>query len=177
MAGLDQTPPQDRPPVTVPFATYHVMVYTWGAMAGLAAPAVFLWIRGKLFNRRWLLWSFVAAVALPYIANQAGWVATEVGRQPWVVQGILRTSEAHSQTLPASQVLGVIVLYSLVYALLFVVWVRLLNRLIQRGLKRRPNPKPPIPAIPCWKPRAAYSWGRCGPQRNRFPDTHSGGGS
>jgi cytochrome bd ubiquinol oxidase subunit I len=131
--GLDQVPPQDRPPVVIPFATYHVMVYTWGAMSGLVALAVMQWCRGRLFDRRWLLWAFVAAVALPYVANQAGWVATEVGRQPWVVQGILRTSEAHSRTLPASQVLGVIVLYGLVYVLLFVVWARLLNRLIQRG--------------------------------------------
>ena len=131
--GLDRVPPQDRPPVAVPFATYHVMVYTWGAMTGLVALAVMQWYRGRLFGRRWLMWAFVGAVVLPYLANQAGWVACEVGRQPWVVQGIMRTSEAHSRTLPASQVLGVIVLYALVYALLFVVWLRLLNRLIQRG--------------------------------------------
>jgi cytochrome d ubiquinol oxidase subunit I len=131
--GLDQTPPRDRPPVLVPFATYHVMVYTWGAMMGLVALATAQWYRGRLFARRWVLWAFVVAVALPYVANQAGWVACEVGRQPWVVQGILRTSEAHSSTLPRSQVLGVIVLYALVYVLLFVVWVRLLNRLIQHG--------------------------------------------
>ena len=131
--GLDRVPPQDRPPVVVPFATYHVMVYTWGAMTGLVALAVVQWCRGRLFDRRSLLWAFVAAVALPYIANEAGWVACEVGRQPWVVQGLLRTSEAHSATLPASQVLGVIVLFGLVYVLIFVVWLRLLNRLIQRG--------------------------------------------
>jgi cytochrome d ubiquinol oxidase subunit I len=131
--GLDQTPPQDRPPVVIPFATYHVMVYTWGAMTGLVGLAVMQWFRGRLFNRRGLLWAFVAAVALPYAANQAGWVASEVGRQPWVVQGLLRTSEAHSRSLPASQVLGVIVLYALVYALLFIVWLRLLTRVIQRG--------------------------------------------
>jgi cytochrome d ubiquinol oxidase subunit I len=131
--GLDQTPPADRPPVKVPFATYHIMVYTWGAMTGLVALAVLQWVRGRLFDRRWLLWAFVAAVVLPYIANQAGWVATEVGRQPWVVQGLLRTSEAHSHTLPASRVLSVIVLFALVYVLIFIVWWRLLNRLIQRG--------------------------------------------
>jgi cytochrome d ubiquinol oxidase subunit I len=131
--GLDQVPPADRPPVRIPFATYHIMVFTWGAMTGLVALAVLQWYRGRLFNWRLLLWGFVAAVVLPYAANQAGWVATEVGRQPWVVQGVLRTSEAHSATLPAQQVLGVIVLYALVYALLFVVWVRLLDRLIRRG--------------------------------------------
>jgi cytochrome d ubiquinol oxidase subunit I len=133
VAGLDQTPPPDRPPVRLTFASYHVMVYTWGAMTGLVGLAVWLWVRGRLFTNRLVLWACVGAVVLPYVANQAGWVATEVGRQPWVVQGILRTSEAHSATLPASQVLGVIVLYGLVYTLLFVVWVRLLNRLICRG--------------------------------------------
>ena len=74
--GLDQTPPQDRPPVMIPFATYHVMVYTWGAMTGLVALAVLQWYRGRLFDRRALLWAFVAAVFLPYAANQAGWVAS-----------------------------------------------------------------------------------------------------
>ncbi|MDB5309412.1 MAG: cytochrome bd quinol oxidase subunit 1 apoprotein [Gemmataceae bacterium] len=133
VAGLDQFSEQDRPPVKVPFAAYHLMVYTWGALTGLVALAGLQWYRGQLARRRWLLWTFVAAVVLPYAANQAGWVATEVGRQPWVVQGIMRTSEAHSRSLPASQVLTVIVLYGLVYALLFVVWVRLLNHLIQRG--------------------------------------------
>ena len=131
--GLDQITPQDRPPVVIPFATYHVMVYTWGAMIGLLSLAVMQWCRGLLFSRKWLLWIFVAAVVLPYAANQAGWVATEVGRQPWVVQGILRTREANSATLHTAQVLSVIVLYALVYTLLFIVWLRLLNRLIQRG--------------------------------------------
>jgi cytochrome d ubiquinol oxidase subunit I len=133
VAGLDQTPPHDRPPVIVPFASYHVMVYTWGAMTGLVALALLQWYRGRLFDRRLLMWGFVAAVILPYLANQAGWVASEVGRQPWIVQGVLRTSEAHSASIPPGQVLGVIVLYGLVYTLLFIVWVRLLNVLIQRG--------------------------------------------
>jgi cytochrome d ubiquinol oxidase subunit I len=136
--GLDRTPPADRPPVKIPFASYHIMVYTWGAMTGLVTLALWQWSRGRLFDRRLILWGFVAAVVLPYAANQAGWVATEVGRQPWVVQGLLRTSEAHSRTLPASQVLGVIVLFGVVYVLLFLVWVRLLNRLIQRGPAAEP---------------------------------------
>jgi cytochrome d ubiquinol oxidase subunit I len=131
--GLDQVPPDDRPPVRIPFAAYHMMVYAWGAMTGVVALALVQWWRGRLFSQRWLLWAFVAAVVVPFVANQAGWVASEVGRQPWVIHGILRTSEAHSQTLPAGQVLGVIVLFALVYVLLFVVWLRLLDRLIRRG--------------------------------------------
>jgi cytochrome bd ubiquinol oxidase subunit I len=138
--GLDQFPEQDRPPVMVPFVTYHVMVYTWGALTGLMLLALVQWWRGRLFQRRWLLWAFVAAVLGPFIANEAGWVACEVGRQPWVIQGILRTSEAHSRSIPANQVLGVIVLFGVVYLLLFLVWLRLLNRLIQRGPEAPPAP-------------------------------------
>jgi cytochrome d ubiquinol oxidase subunit I len=145
--GLDQFPEQDRPPVTIPFAAYHLMVYAWGALTGLVALGVVQWWRGRLFQQRWLLWAFVAAVLGPFIANEAGWVACEVGRQPWVVQGLMRTSEAHSQTLPAAQVAGVIVLFALVYLLLFIVWVRLLNRLIQRG-PEAPAPAPPGDAEP-----------------------------
>jgi cytochrome d ubiquinol oxidase subunit I len=140
VTGLDQYAPQDRPPVTIPFATYHLMVYIWGALTGLVMLGLVQWWRGRLFRTRWLLAMFVIAVIGPYVANQAGWVASEVGRQPWVIQGILRTSEAHSQTLPASQVVGVIVLFGLVYALLFVVWLRLLHRLIQHG----PEPSPMV---------------------------------
>jgi cytochrome d ubiquinol oxidase subunit I len=140
VAGLDHVPEKDRPPVVIPFVTYHLMVYTWGALTCLAGIGLVLWWRGTLFQRRWLLWVFVAAVLGPYLANEAGWVASEVGRQPWVVQGLLRTSEAHSQTLPPSQVLSVIVLFGLVYLLLFVVWARLLDRLIRRG--------PAVPAAP-----------------------------
>ncbi len=145
--GLDQTPPGDRPPVKLTFATYHIMVYTWGAMTSLVALAGLQWYRGRLFDRRSILWAFVAAVILPYAANQAGWVTTEVGRQPWVVQGLFRTSDAHSHTLPRSQVLGVIVLYGLVYSLLFMVWLRLLNRLIQRGPENPPSVLPTDAAV------------------------------
>jgi cytochrome d ubiquinol oxidase subunit I len=142
MKGLDAFPTQDRPSVMVPFAAYHLMVYAWGALIGLVALGLLLWWRGSLFQRRWLLKAFVLAVIGPFAANEAGWVATEVGRQPWIVQGILRTSEAHSATLPAGQVLSVIVLFGLVYFLLFVVWLRLLNRLIQRGPEAEAVPTP-----------------------------------
>jgi cytochrome d ubiquinol oxidase subunit I len=124
------------------------MVYIWGALTGLVALALVQWWRGRLFQRRWLLVAFVVAVLGPFVANEAGWVASEVGRQPWVVQGLLRTSEAHSQTLPPGQVAGVIVLFGLVYVLLFMVWLRLLNRLIQRGPEAETAPAPAAGAPP-----------------------------
>ncbi len=139
VTALDQFPERDRPPVVVPFLTYHAMVYTWGAMAGLVGLGLWSWWQGRLFDRRWLLWGFVAGVLAPIVANQAGWVSSEVGRQPWVVHGLMRTGEAHSNRLPAGQVLASIAMFGFVYFLLFVVWVRLVDRLVRRGPESSPT--------------------------------------
>ena len=80
-----------------------------------------------------LLWVFVLAVPLPFVANQLGWITAEVGRQPWVVYGLLRTSDALSKAVVASQVLGSIILFIVIYALLFAVWVFVLDSKIKHG--------------------------------------------
>ncbi|HQH29224.1 MAG TPA: cytochrome ubiquinol oxidase subunit I, partial [Oligoflexia bacterium] len=95
--------------------------------------AMFLHWRGVLFEKRWLLWVFVFAVCAPYLANQAGWIAAEVGRQPWVVYGLLRTSEAVSKTVGVWEVAFSIALFSLVYVLLFGIWVYVLDNKIKHG--------------------------------------------
>ena len=76
---------------------------------------------------------FAWSVLLPQIANQAGWFTAETGRQPWVVYGLLRTSDALSKAVTANQVLFSLILFALVYALLFVLFIFLLNRKIQHG--------------------------------------------
>ena len=90
-------------------------------------------MRGKLFDSRWLMMVFVWAVLLPQVANQAGWFAAEMGRQPWVVYGLLRTSDALSKSVRAEQVLFSLVLFTLVYATLFVLFLYLLNKKIKHG--------------------------------------------
>jgi cytochrome d ubiquinol oxidase subunit I len=80
-----------------------------------------------------MLWLLVLSVLGPQIANQAGWFAAEVGRQPWIVQGLLRTSEGLSVVVKANTVLAAILLFSGVYILLFAVFVYLLNHKIQHG--------------------------------------------
>ena len=142
VTALDQFPERDRPPVVVPFLAYHAMVYTWGAMASLVALGLWGWWRGILFDRRWLMWPFVLGVIAPVIANQAGWVASEVGRQPWVVQGLQRTSEAHSHRMPPHHVIASIAMFATVYVLLGIVWLRLIDRLVRQG----PEPTP-LPAL------------------------------
>ncbi|MGN7819829.1 cytochrome ubiquinol oxidase subunit I [Chitinophaga varians] len=132
--GLHATPPQDRPrAVNFVFQTYHMMISIGVALIGLSLLALILLWRKKLFQQRWLMIIFAWAVLLPQIANQVGWYAAEVGRQPWVVYKLLRTSDALSRKVTADQVMFSLILFTLVYMLLFVLFLYLLNRKIQHG--------------------------------------------
>jgi len=131
--GLNDFPPADRPPVLIPFVTYHVMIAIGVYLIALSWLSLLLLWRDKLFGSRLLMRVFVLSVAAPYIANQFGWICTEVGRQPWVVHGLLRTSDALSKSVVASQVLGSIVLFTLIYVLLFAVFIYSLDRKIKHG--------------------------------------------
>lgn len=134
VTGLNAFPEDERPgQVNAVFQFYHIMVAIGMALIGLTLYASFSWFRGKLFTQKWLLWAFVFAALLPQIANQAGWFAAEMGRQPWVVYGLLRTSDAFSQTVTSNQILFSLILFFMVYALLFVLFVYLLNKKIKHG--------------------------------------------
>ncbi|MFH1277888.1 MAG: cytochrome ubiquinol oxidase subunit I [Candidatus Eisenbacteria bacterium] len=133
VVALDQFCEDLRPPVALSFHTYHLMVLFGMYFIAVTLVAAFLRWRGRLFDLRWMMWIFVFSVIGPYAANQLGWVAAEVGRQPWIVYGLLRTGDAVSKSVPGSQVLGSIVLYSLIYLLLFIIWVWVMNGKIQHG--------------------------------------------
>ena len=130
--GLDQFEP-DIPPVALPFFGFHIMVWLGGYFIVLTLYALWRLWRKTLFQARWLLWVFVFSVPLPFIANQLGWVAAEVGRQPWIVYNLLRTSDAVSQNLTTAHVGGSIAMFVLIYVLLFSVWIFLLNDKIRKG--------------------------------------------
>jgi cytochrome d ubiquinol oxidase subunit I len=142
--ALDQTPPEDRPPVALPFLTYHLMVALGGVFIILTVFALYLRWRGTLFDKRWLMAIFVVAVAGPYFANQAGWVAAETGRQPWIVYGHLRTADGLSKSVVGEQVLGSIVTFSLIYLLLFAIWVFVLDRKIRHGPEEEREEAPAV---------------------------------
>jgi cytochrome bd ubiquinol oxidase subunit I len=133
VSGLDKIPPRDWPPVAATFHSFHLMVWLGVLFVVMTLLALFFYWRGTLFRKRWLLWSFVLAVPLPFAANQLGWVLAEVGRQPWVVYGLLRTSDALSKAVVASQVLTSIIMFILIYVLLFAVWVFVLDNKIRTG--------------------------------------------
>ncbi len=132
--GLNDFPADEIPTaVNAVFQFYHLMVAFGLFFIGLSLFSAFLWWRGKLFQYRWLLWVFVVSVILPQLANQFGWFAAEMGRQPWVVYGLLRTSDALSVTVTANQVLFSLIMFTAIYALLFALFLYLLNKKIQAG--------------------------------------------
>jgi cytochrome d ubiquinol oxidase subunit I len=138
VAGLDKVPKADRAPVGFVFQTYHGMVAIGMAMIGLGMLGVFLWWRGLIFSdvwwmRRFVLPAMVVSVLGPQIANQLGWMTAEVGRQPWIVYGLLRTSEGLSKTVKADAVLGSLVLFTFIYVFLFALFIFLLNEKLQHG--------------------------------------------
>jgi cytochrome d ubiquinol oxidase subunit I len=131
--GLEAFPPSDRPPVALSFYTYHIMVGLGGYFLLICFVAWIYYLRKRLFTTRWLLWVFVFSVIAPFIANQLGWVAAEVGRQPWIVYNLLRTSDALSKAVQSQHVLVSIVMFTVIYVFLLLVWLTVLNRKIKTG--------------------------------------------
>ncbi len=131
--GLNAFKKDEIPPVNFVFQTYHLMVAIGFTLIGLSLLGLFYLWRGTLFQKKWLLKIFVLAVLLPQAANQLGWFSAEVGRQPWIVQGLLRTSDALSKAVEANQVIFSLILFSIIYVLLLVLFLYLLNEKIQHG--------------------------------------------
>ena len=133
VTGLDAYAPADRPPVQPSFQFFHGMVGIGFALIAIAALGFLYFRNGTLHERRWLLWLMVFSVLGPQIANQLGWFAAEVGRQPWIVYHELRTSAALSAVVQANVVVASLVLFAFIYCLLFAVFIYLLNDKIQHG--------------------------------------------
>lgn len=140
--GMDQIPEDERPPVWLPFQTFHLMVGLGTLMIAVSAAGCWFWFRGTLLERRWLMWLIVWMPLAAMTANQAGWITAEVGRQPWIVypstqEGVemigLKTADGLSESVTAEQVLSSIILFGVIYSLLFAVWVFVLNGKIQHG--------------------------------------------
>lgn len=131
--GLNEVPKEDWPYVPAVFYSYHLMIYAWGGMMAIAILGLFFWWRKTLERQRWYLWGAVFSIALPYIANMAGWFTAEMGRQPWIVYNVMRVNEGLSRVVSREQVLGSLIMFICVYTLLGCLFVFLLNRKIQHG--------------------------------------------
>ncbi|MCA9400739.1 MAG: cytochrome ubiquinol oxidase subunit I [Candidatus Omnitrophica bacterium] len=131
--GLNGFEEGETPPVQIVFQSFHIMVAVGIALLLLNVVGMIYLIRGKLFQTPWLLKLFVVSVLGPQIANQFGWITAEVGRQPWIVYGLLKTSDALSKNVTANLVLTSLVMFTLIYLLLFVLFIFLLDHKIKVG--------------------------------------------
>lgn len=132
--GLDSIP-RDQWPSTLPllFYSYHIMAGLGTYFAALMAVAGFLLWRGRLYASRWLLWFFLLSWPLPYIATTAGWMTAEIGRQPWLVYGLIRTSEGASKHVGAETSLFSLLGFLGLYSVLSILWTVLIYNFIQKG--------------------------------------------
>jgi len=131
--GLDEFGPDERPPVLLPFMSYHVMIALGSLFALLAVLSAFMLIRQTAYASKWFLVSMIAAIPLPHLANEFGWISAEVGRQPWAVYRVLKTADAVSVVVPAWQVLFSLIMFSMIYLLLFTVFVAILLKIVKKG--------------------------------------------
>ncbi len=141
--GLDQFP-KDQWPTTLPllFYSYHIMAGLGTYfMLLMVLSAIQLW-RGKLYTTKWLLWPLMLSFPLPYIANTAGWMTAEIGRQPWVVFGLMRTEVGFSKYVSASNSLFTLLGFMGLYSVLSVLFVVLVYKQIQTGPAVEPAETP-----------------------------------
>ncbi len=133
ITGMNGIPQDERPPILPVFYSFHLMILIGCALAALFLVGLWGWKKGWLFQKRWLLWCFVFSVLGPQIANQAGWAVAELGRQPWIVYGILRTEHAVSPTLTAAEALSSLGMFFIIYALLLALFLYQITHKIHTG--------------------------------------------
>jgi cytochrome d ubiquinol oxidase subunit I len=132
--GLDQFPRDQWPQaLALLFYSYHIMagLGTWFVLLMMVAASL-LW-RGRLYKARWALWALLLSFPLPYIANTAGWMTAELGRQPWLIYGLMRTSAGYSNTVSAGNGLFTLLGFMGLYALLSLLFTVLMYREISHG--------------------------------------------
>jgi len=133
MKGLEEFKEEDLPPLMLPFLSYRVMVGLGVYFFLMALVGVILYWRKKLFENRIYLRLLFLTLFLPFLANQAGWITAEVGRQPWIVYRLLRTSEGISTVVSAGEILFSLILFSVLYVAIFSLFVFLLVKKIKKG--------------------------------------------
>jgi cytochrome d ubiquinol oxidase subunit I len=131
--GLNDVPREDQPPVEIVYYAYHIMVGLGTIFIAILTLGAFLLWRGRLYTTRAYLWVLMLAMPFPYIANEAGWTVAEVGRQPWIVYGIMRTAHASSTNVSAGMTAFTLIGFMGLYALLGLLYLFLVMRVIARG--------------------------------------------
>jgi cytochrome d ubiquinol oxidase subunit I len=139
--GLQDFAREDRPPVLIPFFAFRIMVGMGLLMLAISWFGLLLRWRGRLERARWFLWAAFLGFPSGFVAVLTGWFTAEVGRQPWVVYGLLRTADAVTPSLTGRDVLISLTGYVLVYTVLMGFGLRYVYKLLRAG----PAPSPPLP--------------------------------
>jgi cytochrome bd ubiquinol oxidase subunit I len=145
--GLDAFPQEQWPDrIELLYYSYHVMVGLGTIFIAIMAIAAFLLWRKKLFETRWVLWLLMLSAPLPYIANTAGWMTAELGRQPWLIYGIMRTANGVSPRVGAGNAWFTLIGFMGMYTLLSMLWLFLIYREIEHGPGTTATASVPEPA-------------------------------
>jgi cytochrome bd ubiquinol oxidase subunit I len=140
--GLDAVPQNEWPDqIVLLYYSYHIMVGLGTIFIAIMGVAAFLLTRNKLYDSRWMLWILMVSVPLPYIANTAGWMTAELGRQPWLIHGLMRTAVGASPRVVAGNVWFTLLGFMGMYVVLSTLWLFLIYREIEHG----PEPEVNLP--------------------------------
>lgn len=149
VSGLDSFPRQDWPSnVPLLYYAYHIMVGLGTLFVLLMGVAALLLWRRKLYTARWMLWALMLSFPFPYIANTAGWLTAELGRQPWLVYGLMRTNDGYSKNILEGNTLFTLLGFMGLYALLSVLFILLMYRELNHGPDAVPNSEAGLSAAP-----------------------------
>ncbi|HET7214550.1 MAG TPA: cytochrome ubiquinol oxidase subunit I [Terriglobia bacterium] len=133
VSGLNSYPRDLWPPVELTYYCYHIMVGLGTIFIAQMLIGLFLLWRRKLYSSRWFLWMLMVTIPFPYIANEAGWVVSEVGRQPWLVYGLMKTPAGTSANVAAGETIFTTMGFAGIYAILGILFLFLVARIIHRG--------------------------------------------
>jgi cytochrome d ubiquinol oxidase subunit I len=143
--GLDQFPREQWPDnIPLLYYSFHIMVGLGTIFTALVALSLLAYWRGKLFETRGLLWAWMLAAPLPYIANTAGWMAAELGRQPWIIYGLMRTDAGHSPFVSAGNAMFTLIGFMGMYTVLSILFLYLVGREINHGPEYVEPPPSPV---------------------------------
>lgn len=131
--GINEAPPDERPPLALTFISFRLMVVLGMAFIAVTGLALLLLLKNRLYENRRFLRVLVWMIPLPLIACQFGWIAAEVGRQPWIVYNLLKTRDAASLTVGAPEILFSIIMFSLIYLFLGTLYIFLLQKKVKEG--------------------------------------------
>jgi len=132
--GLDAFPQELWPQnISLLYYSYHIMVGLGTIFIAIMVISLFLLWCGKLFNARWMLWILMLSLPFPYIANTAGWMTAELGRQPWLVYGLFRTADGYSKTVSPGNAMFTLLGFMGMYTVLGILFLFLVRREIENG--------------------------------------------